>query len=85
MPKGAPRRAKRVYKPGEHAPVTGIYLVNHGHHRPPHRVIVLRGELLPPCRTCKAEVLFTIEQQASHVTHDFDFAGPGSLMLVTRP
>jgi len=77
----APRSAKRVYKPGEIASVTGIYDVVHVGHREPHKATLIRGEEFPVCRTCKTAVSFTIVQQASHVTHDWDFAGPKLRMI----
>ncbi len=80
----APRRARRLYKPGEAAPVSGIYTVQHHAHRENHEVVILRGEELPACRSCKAEVRFYVKHQASHVTHDWDFAGPGCLVLSVR-
>ncbi len=80
----APRRARRMYKPGETAPVSGIYTVLHQTHRENHEVVILRGEELPFCRSCQVEVRFQVKQQASHVTHDWDFAGPGSLVLSVR-
>jgi hypothetical protein len=80
----SPATGRRLYRPGEHAPVTGIYRVTHAEHRAPHRAIVLRGEVFPLCRTCKDAVTFTVAHQASHITHDFDFAGPGALVLTRR-
>jgi hypothetical protein len=77
-----PRLIVRLYKPGELAPVTGIYRVIHGRgHRPEHTAIVLRGEVLPPCRTCGVDVSFRVDRQSSHITHDMDFAGPTSLIV----
>ena len=67
---------KKLFRAGDLAPVTGIYLVqHHPRHRPPHEAIVIRGEQLPPCRTCKSEVLYEVRRQLSHITHDWDFSG----------
>ncbi len=63
-----------VFRPGDLAPHTGIYRVIHHRHRPEHDVIVICGEELPACRTCKGAVRFTIQITGKHVTHDFDFA-----------
>jgi hypothetical protein len=72
----------RIFRPGELAPVSGVYLVTHfATHRPPHEAVVLRGERLPLCRVCKSDVVFEIVQAISHVTHDWDFAGPTELMV----
>jgi hypothetical protein len=44
-------------------------------HRPPHQVLVIRGEELPVCRICKQAVRFEILETVSYVCHDIDFAG----------
>jgi len=67
--------ASRQYKPGEIAPTSGIYAVIHEGHRPPHELLVIRGEEFPPCRTCKLGVVFEPVQAVEHLTHDLDFAG----------
>lgn len=71
--------------PGEMAPISGTYRITHlTGHRPPHEALVIRGEELPPCRQCKAAVVFEVLHPASHMTHDWDFAGPGGL-VATKP
>jgi hypothetical protein len=77
------RRFRRAYLPGEMAPVTGVYRVVHQEHRPDHDAVIIRGENLPACRRCKGAVQFIVQSQASHITHDFDFAGP-SLHIVKK-
>jgi len=64
------------HKPGDKAPVSGIYAVTHAGHRPPHEVLVIRGEEFSACRTCKLEVVFELVQAIDHQTHDMDLAGP---------
>jgi hypothetical protein len=66
---------------GEMAPVTGTYRVVHQEHRPDHDAVIIRGENLPACRTCKGDVQVIVQSQASHITHDFDFAGPNLLIV----
>jgi hypothetical protein len=66
----------RQYKPGDFAPLSGIYAVTHAGHRPPHEVLAIRGEEFPPCRTCRLEVTFEVVRSVDHLTHDLDFAGP---------
>jgi len=70
------RNPRPALRPGEMAPVTGIYRVVHQEHRPDHDAVVIRGENFPACRTCKGAVRFIVQTQASHLMHDFDFAGP---------
>jgi len=68
------------------APITGIYLVHHGtRHRDRHEVVIIRGEQLPTCRTCKLNVVFEIVRPISHITHDWDFSGPYNLVIKPKP
>jgi len=75
------RYSRRVFQPGQTAPVTGIYLVAHERHRPDHPVVVIRGEEFPACRSCKGAVRFTIDVETNHVAQDFDFAGPNLFVV----
>lgn len=73
---------RKKLRPGELAPITGIYLVHHGSkHRERHEVVIIRGEQLPTCRTCKLNVTFEIVRPVSHITHDWDFSGPFNLVV----
>lgn len=77
-----PVRKSHKFRPGELAPITGVYLVHHGlRHREPHEVVIIRGESLPACRTCKLNTQFEIVKVISHVTHDWDFSGPNNLAV----
>lgn len=77
------RKSQKKFRPGELAPITGIYLVNHGlRHREPHEVVIIRGEILPACRSCKLNMQFEIMKTISHVTHDWDFSGPNNLTIL---
>lgn len=76
------RKSYKKFRPGELAPITGVYLVHHGlRHREPHEVVIIRGESLPACRTCKLNTQFEIVKAISHVTHDWDFSGPNNLTV----
>ena len=82
----SPTSAARIYRPGDLAPVSGIYRVVHGgQHRQPHEALVIRGEQLPACRTCRAMVAFQVVHPVSHITHEWDFAGPSTLSVKPRP
>jgi len=69
-------RLHPAYRAGQMARETGLYLVVHQEHRTDHEAIVIRGEELPHCRTCKDAVQFYLERQVSHIMHDWDFSGP---------
>jgi hypothetical protein len=74
--------AGKKFRPGDLAPITGVYSVTHGlRHRDRHEVVIIRGELLPTCRTCKLNVTYEIARPVSHVTHDWDFSGPYNLAV----
>ncbi len=78
-------RAKH-FRPGDLAPVSGIYHIIHANnHRSAHDALLIRGEVFPPCRICKGEVLFVVMQHASHMTHDWDFAGPNPFTVHPTP
>lgn len=73
---------QRTYTAGELAPVSGIYRVLHPiNHRSSHEALIIRGEQLPACRTCGPSVRFEVVRNLSHVTHEWDFAGPQGLMV----
>jgi len=77
--------SKKKFRPGELAPITGIYLVSHGtRHRERHEVVIIRGEQLPTCRTCKLNLSYEIVRPISHITHDWDFSGPHTLTVRPR-
>lgn len=74
-PKGRMFEVKAL-SPGETVALTGVYRVVHAEHRPDHQVVAITGDILPPCRVCKAEVRFYLERSIHYATHDWDLAGP---------
>jgi hypothetical protein len=73
---------KKKLRPGDLAPVTGIYMVTHEpRHREPHDAVIIRGEQLPVCRTCLTNASYEVVNAISHITHDWDFSGPQSLAI----
>ena len=60
---------------GTKAPRSGIYRVYHYQHRMPHSVIVLKDDLLPPCRYCGERVEFVELMDGDLARSDYDF-GP---------
>ena len=82
---GQEPRELNLYRPGDLAPISGIYRVIHlTRHRGPHLAIIIRGEELPLCRNCQGDVEFEVVQTASHVTHDWDFTAPSGLSISHR-
>jgi hypothetical protein len=76
---------RKTFRPGELAPVSGVYLVTHlTPHRDAHEAMVIRGELLAPCRICRSAITYAVLQTTSHMTHDWDFAGPQGLVVKSK-
>ena len=70
-------RFRSTYRAGDTAPVSGLYMVSHAkQHRASHASVILQGDVLPSCRTCKDKVTFTLDQTVEYLLHDMDFAGP---------
>ena len=61
------------FKPGEKAPVSGIYDVTHDKldgddHAHSHQVTAIAGDVFPSCRGCKALVRFRLHLHAEHIS-----------------
>ena len=55
-------------------PQSGIYEVVHARgHRDVHEVVMLSGDLFPPCDTCNLAVLFRLVRTAPYIFQDEDF------------
>ena len=74
---GSPRQqmTTQVFKPGDEAPVSGVYLVAHWEHRAEHEVTLRAGEQFPACSSCHEQVRFRLHHQAEEIRSDADFAG----------
>jgi hypothetical protein len=66
--------ADQWYKPGEEAPVSGVYVVVHSQHRPEHQATLLQGEAFPACSVCSDQVRFRISHRAVGIREDSDFS-----------
>ena len=53
-------KRNRRYKPGDVAPSSGVYRVEHESHGLMHETTLLKQNLFPRCRECKAAVRFRL-------------------------
>ena len=64
----------RSYKPGDTVRQSGIYEVVHDReHRGAHEVVMVSGDLFPPCDTCRDRVRFKLAHSATYIFFDQDF------------
>ena len=63
----------QIFKPGDHAPETGIYEVRHYQHRFSHEATVLVREVFPLCRLCGGRASFRLLRSADRLKSDIDF------------
>jgi hypothetical protein len=65
---------KKTFNAGQPVTETGIYEVLHDHsHREPHEVVMLSGDVFPPCDTCADRVRFRLVRTAPYIFQDEDF------------
>jgi len=66
-----------TYHSGEAVMQSGIYeAVHEGAHRDPHDVVMIEGDLFPPCDTCSHRVRFRLVRTAPYIFTDEDFEKP---------
>ena len=71
----------REYSPCQTARISGMYRVHHGkNHRKDHDVLVLCNDQFSGCRQCMGDVRYTLVQEVTYITHDFDLTGPIELI-----
>jgi len=75
-------RYKRRYRPGEAAPVSGVYEAVHADHRGTHEVLLLARDLFPRCRCCQSSVRFRVLIPLWHAREDFDLKHPAVFAAV---
>jgi hypothetical protein len=63
-----------TFRAGEEVKQSGIYEVIHdGAHRVAHDVVMLSGDVFPPCETCDERVRFQLIRTAPYIFQDADF------------
>jgi hypothetical protein len=62
--KSLPAVRGKIFRTGQAIPQSGIYSVQHGRHRVPHEVTLLRGQIFPRCAKCPDAVLFELLRAA---------------------
>jgi hypothetical protein len=66
-----------TYHSGEVVQQSGIYeAVHEAAHRDPHDVVMIEGDLFPPCDTCSHRVRFRLVRTAPYIFTDEDFEKP---------
>ncbi len=63
-----------TFRSGESVQQSGIYEVVHdATHRDSHDVVMLAGDIFPPCETCAERVRFQLVRTAPYIFQDADF------------
>lgn len=69
-----PLSEKARFKAGDVIPESGIYeTVHENAHRGVHEVVMIKGDLFPPCDTCAERVRFKLIRSAPYIFNDEDF------------
>jgi hypothetical protein len=67
---------RETFRPGEKAPLSGVYRVVHHAHRLPHDVTIEKTTVFPSCARCDTRVRFVFLQETHFVRDDYDFGPP---------
>ena len=71
---GHSRASGNTFRTGETVKESGIYEVIHdATHRASHDVVMLAGDVFPPCETCEQRVRFQLVRTAPYIFQDDDF------------
>ena len=71
---GHGRASSETFRSGESVKQSGIYEVMHdAEHRASHDVVMLAGDVFPPCETCAERVRFQLVRTAPYIFQDADF------------
>jgi hypothetical protein len=71
---GHSRASGETFRSGESVKQSGIYEVIHdAAHRASHDVVMLAGDVFPPCETCAERVRFQLVRTAPYIFQDADF------------
>ena len=63
-----------TFRSGDKVKESGIYEVLHDRdHRTAHDVVMLAGDVFPPCETCDQKVRFRLVRTAPYIFQDSDF------------
>ena len=63
-----------ILRPNDVVSNSGVYRVRHQDHRADHVVTAIKGERLPPCRTCGSNVSFELIKAAEYIVEESDFS-----------
>lgn len=72
-----PRSHGATFRAGDIVSQSGIYeAIHEAAHRDPHEVVMVEGDLFPPCDTCSGRVRFKLIRTAPYIFTDADFERP---------
>lgn len=56
------------YGPGQTAPDSGVYRVEHDrNHKQPHEITMIKGNTFPPCAGCTSGPRYTLVRKTEHL------------------